>query len=227
MRGGTERVNVARPPFGATQSREVRMSIPRRALASLLAAAPILAACAATDPPTSPVVRTARAPATDRAVVLRIHDVDLGFFSVLDAADGLAVTIGLINPIAEWCATGTTVASPIRFQLVTTPAGDDQLLVTARDAPIVVYDYAGGTPGIDPCALVGRRIVATGTGSLSVAQNGPSGAAPDQYTGTINGTVTLAGGGVAAVHAKERLRTGPDGVPSLVSEVTLVPLRGR
>jgi hypothetical protein len=226
MRRATGKVNVASPLLGATHSREVRMSKPARALASLLVVAPVLAACAATDPTTSPLTRAARAPTTERAAVQRIHDADLGFFSVLDATDGLAVTIGLINPIAEWCATGTTVASPIRFQLVTTPAGDDQLLVTARDAPIVVYDYTGGTPGIDPCALVGRRVVATGTGSLSVAQNGPSGAAPAQYTGTINGTATLVGGGDAAVHAKERLRTGPDGV-SLVSEVTLVPLHGR
>ena len=200
------------------------MSTPRSAHA-LLAAALLLVACSGSDaapPPTAPTAappsqhRDAAAGSGSGAVVDRVIGVDLGFLSILDAESGIGFTLGLRSSLATYCATGALSATRVTVQTVATPSGNFRFLAHASDAPIVVYDYSGGVPSLDPCDLVGRTVLATGTGGMT-----QTGLPPNGYDAAAHGTVTLIGGGRAQLTGTEHYRSDAGGVPVVRSVVRL------
>ena len=198
-----------------------------RSASALLAAVPLLVSCTATDltsPPSAP--RSRVAPVLQRqsaasgtgAIVDRTAAANLGFFSILDAESGIGFTVGLTSALADYCATGTFTATTNVVQTVATPSGKSQLLVQGRDAPIVVYDYTGGAPSLDPCDLVGRPVLATGTGSFNQAQTGFP---PERYEARAHGTVTLVSGARAQLTGTEHYRARAGGPPEVRSVAKL------
>ena len=158
------------------------------------------------------------------AAVSRIHFTE-GFLVHTIPDHGLFFTVGLLAPIADFCA-GEPVEFDVRgtSQTVETPAGPVKLLDRITGT-FVLYDAVLPDPA-EFCGLATAPIIATGPGRFTRNDNSLTGVGPgnNSFGFRANAMVELTGGGKAHFHAVIRQHFDGENVTTIVDKVELKPI---
>jgi hypothetical protein len=136
-------------------------------------------------------------------------------------SDGSLVVVAGNLSAEEACEDPIGNQAPGAGQIVNTPPGGSHIIYTGHGLTLQVFEFAGEVT--DLCQLIGAPLVASGTGTLKLRDNGTPGAEVVVHI-TVAGIVDLVSGGQARLFATAQFVGRGEEFALSRTRITLTPL---